>query len=144
MVIVKAPKTDAEWANYFIVRYNTLRKEWGQPLGSEHLADDHLAQHAIALESGNNVIGVCRMHFNSPTEAQIRMMGVDTSARTKGVGTALIKYFEDQAKVQGAKTMVLDARDYAIKFYEKNGYTVIKPTHVLWGLIPHFWMQKTL
>jgi ribosomal protein S18 acetylase RimI-like enzyme len=72
------------------------------------------------------------------------MMGVLPSTRTKGVGSALMQYFEKIAKQEGASKMVLDARDYAVKFYEKNGYTLVKQTHILWGLIPHFWMEKTL
>lgn len=144
MVTVKAPETASEWEKYFEIRYKTLREEWGQPIGSEHLADDHNAVHALAFDDKNNPVGVCRMHFNSPTETQIRMMGVMPGIRTGGVGTALMQYFEKMAKVQGAKKMVLDARDYAIPFYEKNGYKVVKQTHVLWGLIPHFWMEKKL
>ena len=144
MVTVKAPETASEWEKYFEIRYKTLREEWGQPIGSEHLADDHNAAHALAFDDKNNPVGVCRMHFNSPTETQIRMMGVLPVIRTGGVGTALMQYFEKMAKEQGAKKMVLDARDYAIPFYEKNGYKVVKPTHVLWGLIPHFWMENKL
>lgn len=144
MVTVKAPETPQEWEKYFEIRYNTLRKEWGQPIGSEHLADDHNSIHALAFDDNNNPVGVCRMHFNSPTETQIRMMGVLPETRTGGVGSALIKYCEKIAKERGAEKMVLDARDYAIKFYEKNGYILVKQTHVLWGLIPHFWMEKSL
>lgn len=144
MIIVKAPETPAEWEFYYTIRFDTLRKEWGQPLGSERLVDDDSAFHALAFNTENEPIGVCRMHFNSPTEAQIRMMGVVQTTRTRGAGSALLAYFEDMAKKQGATTMVLDARDYALGFYEKNGYTLVKPTHILWGLIPHFWMQKQL
>lgn len=144
MVTVKAPETPQEWEKYFEIRYITLREEWGQPIGSEHLADDHSSYHALAIGEDGEPVGVCRMHFNSPTETQIRMMGVLSSTRTKGAGTALLQHFEKIAKQEGSQNMVLDARDYAIKFYEKNGYTPVKQTHILWGLIPHFWMQKAL
>lgn len=144
MVLVKTPETPAEWEVYYSIRYNTLRKEWGQPLGSEHLVDDDRAYHALAFDAEGTPVGVCRMHFNHPTETQIRMMGVLSTTRTQGVGSALLAYFEKMAKEQGATTMVLDARDYALAFYQKNGYSIVKPTHVLWGVIPHFWMQKQL
>ena len=144
MVTVKAPETPQEWEKYFEIRYITLREEWSQPIGSEHLADDHSSYHALAIGEDGESVGVCRMHFNSPTETQIRMMGVLSSTRIKGTGTALLQHFEKIAKQEGSQNMVLDARDYAIKFYEKNGYTLVKQTHILWGLIPHFWMQKAL
>jgi N-acetylglutamate synthase-like GNAT family acetyltransferase len=144
MVTVITPETSQEWEKYFEIRYSTLREEWGQPIGSEHLVDDHSSYHALAFDDEGKPVGVCRMHFNSPEETQIRMMGVMPGTRTKGVGSALLQYFEKRAKHEGAKKMVLDARDYAVKFYEKNGYTLVKQTHILWGLIPHFWMEKTL
>ena len=144
MVTVKAPETTREWEKYFEIRYSTLREEWGQPIGSEHLADDHSSYHALAFDEDGEPVGVCRLHFNSPVETQIRMMGVLPGTRTKGVGSALMQYFEIIAKQEGASKMVLDARDYAVKFYEKNGYTLVRQTHIWWGLIPHFWMEKNL
>jgi GNAT superfamily N-acetyltransferase len=144
MVTVKAPETPLEWEKYFEIRYITLREEWGQPIGSEHLVDDHSSYHALAIGHHGEPVGVCRMHFNSPTETQIRMMGVLSGIRTKGAGSALIQHFEKIAKQEGSQKMVLDARDNAIKFYEKNGYSLVRQTHILWGLIPHFWMEKVL
>lgn len=145
MLHIISPQTPAQWQAYYTIRYNTLRQEWGQPLGSEHLEDDENAIHALALDDDNTPIGVCRLHYNTPFEGQIRMMGVVPGTRTKGVGTALLQYFEDMARKAGATTMVLDARDYALGFYQKNGYQIVEgKTHVLWGQIPHFWMEKTL
>lgn len=145
MIRIISPSTPKEWEDYFSVRYATLRKEWGQPTGSEHLDDDKTAFHALAIDETGNPLGVCRLHLNTPSEGQIRMMGVVQGIRTQGVGTALIRHFEDMARQMGATRMVLDARDYALGFYKKNGYTVVDgKTHILWGQIPHFWMEKEL
>jgi len=145
MIKIINPQTPAEWETYFSIRYTTLRSEWGQPAGSEHLADDDVSFHALAYDESGLAIGVCRLHFNNPQEGQIRMMGVVQGIRTQGVGRALMHYFEDFARQKDANKMVLDARESAVRFYEKLGYTKVEgKTHVLWGLIPHFWMEKEL
>ncbi len=145
MIKIISPQTPAEWETYFSIRYNTLRSEWSQPAGSEHLADDDTAFHALAYDESGVAVGVCRLHFNTAKEGQIRMMGVVQGIRTKGVGKALMLYFEDFARQKDANKMVLDARESAVRFYEKLGYTKVEgKTHVLWGLIPHFWMEKAL
>lgn len=145
MITIISPQTADEWQTYFSIRYTTLRSEWGQPAGSEHLDDDNTSFHALAYDENGEAVGVCRLHFNTPTQGQIRMMGVVQGIRTKGVGRALMLYFENLARQKGATQMVLDARESAVRFYTKLGYHVVEgKTHVLWGLIPHFWMEKAL
>ena len=89
-------------------------------------------------------IGVGRVHFNSETEAQIRSMAVEEEWRGKGIGSIVIKELEKIAIEKGAKKIILQARDNAVKFYERNGYKVVKPSHTLFGSIPHYLMEKKM
>jgi hypothetical protein len=51
---------------------------------------------------------------------------------------------EVRARAKGKTKMILHARDYAVDFYLKLGYTVIEPSHKLFGVLQHYLMEKTL
>ena len=54
----------------------------------------------------------------------------------------MVKELERIAIEKGAKKIILHARDSAVKFYEINGYKVVKQSHTLFGSIPHYLMEK--
>ena len=140
---IKAPQTDSEWKAYYALRFNVLREPWNQPLGSEVLADEDQAIHAIAVENGE-VQGVARMHESSPSQGQVRCVAIATAAQGKGIGKAIMAYLEDQAKTKGWTEIVLEARENAVPFYERIGYTIIAESYLLFGEIQHYRMSKTL
>ncbi len=138
------PQSSQEFEAYYLIRYNTLRKPWNQPIGSEK--DNHEAEsiHAMAVNENNEVLGVCRLQYNSETEAQLRFMGVINEAQGLGIGRLLIDYMELKAKNHGTRTMILQARENALDFYKKCGYSVKEKTFKLWDLIQHYLMTKEL
>jgi N-acetylglutamate synthase-like GNAT family acetyltransferase len=140
---IKTPQTDSEWKAYYALRFNVLREPWNQPLGSEVLADEDQAIHAIAVED-EEVLGVARMHESSPKQGQVRCVAIATAAQGKGIGKAIMAYLEDQAKTKGWTEIVLEARENAVPFYERIGYTIIAESYLLFGEIQHYRMSKTL
>ena len=138
------PVTPEQFENYYRLRYLTLRQPWGQPEGSERAEDDVTAIHAMLVDDAGEAIGVCRMHLQTPQEAQIRFMGVHQNYQGKGLGKLLLDYLEDKARSMGATSMVLQAREKAISFYERNGYKLVEKTHLLFGTIQHYKMEKQL
>jgi len=138
------PQSPQEFEAYYLVRYNTLRKPWNQPVGSEKDAHEIESIHAMAVDEYNKVLGVCRLQYNSATEAQLRFMGVVDEAQGLGIGRLLIDYMELKAKNHGTKTMILQARENAVDFYKKCGYSVKEKTFKLWDLIQHYLMTKEL
>jgi N-acetylglutamate synthase-like GNAT family acetyltransferase len=140
---IKAPQTDSEWKAYYALRFNVLREPWNQPLGSEVLADEDLAIHAIAVENGE-VLGVARMHESAEKQGQVRCVAIATAAQGKGIGKAIMAYLEDQAKTKGWTEIVLEARENAMPFYERIGYTIIAESYLLFGEIQHYRMKKAL
>ena len=141
---VKEPVTDEEFAAYYRLRYETLRQPWGQPEGSELAEDDTTATHAMLVNDTNEVVGICRMHLHTPQEAQLRFMGIRQDFQGKGLGDMLVTYLEEKARQMGATTMVLQAREKAVSFYRRHGYTVTAKTHLLFGSIQHYKMEKQL
>jgi N-acetylglutamate synthase-like GNAT family acetyltransferase len=140
---IKSPQTDAEWKAYYALRFNVLREPWNQPLGSEVLTDEDQAIHAIAVEDGE-VLGVARMHESAEKQGQVRCVATATAAQGKGIGKAIMAYLEDQAKAKGWTEIVLEARENAVPFYQRIGYTIIAESYLLFEEIQHYRMKKAL
>ena len=140
---IKTPQTDAEWKAYYALRFNVLREPWNQPLGSEVLADEDQAIHAIAVED-NEVLGVARMHESAEKQGQVRCVATATAAQGKGIGKAIMAYLEEVAKTKGWTEIVLEARENAVPFYQAIGYTILAESYLLFGEIQHYRMSKTL
>lgn len=143
---VTAPQSPAEWAAYYQLRYQVLRAPWQQPPGSEHAPDDEdpATYHALATAPDGTPAGVGRLHAASATQAQVRFMAVHPAWQGRGIGQAVLTYLEAEARRRGLTECVLHARAAAVPFYERAGYTVVAPSHTLFGSIPHFLMQKPL
>jgi N-acetylglutamate synthase-like GNAT family acetyltransferase len=138
------PQTPQEFEAYYLVRYEVLRKPWNQPIGSEKDEHEDKCIHAMACDEHKNVIGVCRLQFNSDSEAQIRYMGVKENTQGLGIGKKLIEFMEQKAKQKGTAKMILQARSNAVDFYKKCGYTIIEKSYLMWGEIQHYLMEKKL
>ena len=138
------PQSPQEFEAYYLVRFIVLRKPWNQPIGSEKDNQEAECIHAMAVNENNEVLGVCRLQYNSETEAQLRFMGVINEAQGLGIGRLLIDYMELKAKNHGTRTMILQARENALDFYKKCGYSVKEKTFKLWDLIQHYLMTKEL
>ncbi len=141
-MIVRPPQTPEELERYRDLRWRILRAPWNQPRGSEVDELEAKAFPIMVCEVDGIPVGVGRAHFNSETEAQIRSMAVEEEWRGKGIGSIVIKELEKIAIEKGAKKIILQARDNAVKFYERNGYKVVKQSHILFGSIPHYLMEK--
>lgn len=143
MLEIKSPVTDSDWKAYYALRFNVLREPWNQPLGSEVLADEDQAIHAMAIED-NEVVGVARMHESAEKQGQVRCVATATEAQGKGIGKAMMAYLEEKAKQKGWTEIVLEARENAVPFYEAIGYTIVAKSYLLFREIQHFRMKKAL
>jgi len=137
----KTPENKKEFKEYDLFRWKILR----QPIGKsvESLKDHHeeYAYHLIGILH-HKIIACGRLHNNSSTEAQIRYMAVDKELRGKGIGKKIVNHLENYAKKNKIETMVLNARDHAIKFYQNLGYEVVGTYNGSDTGIPHSKMIK--
>jgi len=147
---IHAPRTPAEWAAYYQLRYAVLRQPWQQPPGSERVpADDEPGTiHALLLAepaasgAAPEALAVGMLQPTGPRQGQIRFMAVAPGAAGTGAGRRVVAYLQEQARAVGITEIVLHSREAAVGFYEKLGYAVVEPSHVLFGVIPHFLMRK--
>ena len=140
---IKPPESKKEWQNYFIFRWELLRKPLG--MSKESLEDDieDSSYHLMGINDENDVIASGRVHFNNKKEAQIRYMAVKDSYKRKGIGSEIVIRLEDYATSKGAERMVLNARENALSFYLSLGY-IEKGPYQSDTVIPHSKMEKNL
>ncbi|QJX46304.1 GNAT family N-acetyltransferase [Hymenobacter taeanensis] len=146
MASIISPRTPAEWEAYYHLRYSVLRQPWGQPAGSERAEDDAAptTTHALLLAPDGQALGVGRLHPSGPQQGQVRFMAVQAQTQGQGVGRQVLEHLEAAARQQGLTEIVLHAREQAVPFYERLGYTVVAPSHTLFGTVPHFLMRKVV
>jgi len=142
-MIIKSPISPDEWESYYRLRFNILREPWNQPLGSEVLADESEAIHAM-VTANDQVIGVARMHKSGDNQGQVRCVAVAAEAQGKGVGKAIMLHLEVKAKEMGMQEIVLEARENAVPFYQSIGYVIEKESYLLFGEIQHYRMKKEI
>ncbi len=139
------PTTSEEFKKYYNLRYEVLRKPWGQPPGSERDEREETSIHRMIIDNKTgNALAVGRLQFNSEVEAQIRYMAVVDNLQGKGLGSQIILALEDVARLKGIQRIILSARENALQFYKSNGYEIVKKTHLLFGEIQHWLMEKEL
>ena len=139
------PTTSEEFKKYYNLRYQILRKPWGQLPGSERDEGEESSIHRMIIEeSTGEALAVGKLQFNSRDEAQIRYMAVADNLQGKGLGSQIISALEDVAWGKDIQRIILSARENALQFYKNNGYEIVKKTHLLFGEIQHWLMGKEL
>jgi len=141
---VITPVSEADFAQYYNLRYKVLRQPWSQPRGTERAPDDDTAIHAMLIDAAGKAAGVCRLHLETPEEGQLRFMAIREDLQGKGLGRLLLEFLETKAQELGCKFITLQAREKAVSFYERHGYELVKKTHLLFNSIQHYQMQKQL
>jgi predicted GNAT family N-acyltransferase len=140
---IKSPETLDEWDNYFLFRWEMLRKPLGMSKDSLEDNLEKLSFHLVAIDRRKIIVGSGRVHFNSNEEAQIRYMAVSENLKRQGIGSEIVKKLEEYAWENGAKTIILNAREEAINFYLSLSYLEEGPYQSDTG-IPHITMRKNL
>lgn len=143
MIEVKKPETEKEWEVYYDLRYRILREPLGKERGSERTDDDENGVH-FALHENNALIAVARLDHVDERVCQARFVAVESHLQGKGYGRKIMTALENQAIGLGYRKLILHARDYALPFYEKLGYTLVGPSYKLFDILQHFKMFKDL
>jgi len=136
------PSTKEEWDKYYDLRFEVLREPWNQLYASTKDELETTTIHLLVTGDDNEGIGTGRLQINSADEAQIRSMAIHSDWQKKGIGSTIVRHIEQTAKKMGEKYIVLDARENAVKFYEKLGYRVTGKSYLLFGIIQHYKMRK--
>ncbi len=143
-MIVTAPDSDVEYSRYFDLRWRVLRAPWQQPRGSERDELEGDAVHRMIVNQNRHVVAVGRLHQTEPGVGQIRYMAVEPEYQGQGLGKMLLITLESAAPQQEMHTLFLHAREPVVGFYQQQGYRLIEASYILFGTVPHYYMQKQL
>jgi len=138
---IKQPETSEEFKQYYNLRFRMLRAPWGEAEGSEVDDIEDECFHVMVLDN-DKTIGVGRLQYNAVDEAQIRYMAVDKDYEGNGIGRMIVNALEQEAADNDIRTVVLDAREPAVGFYLKLGYSIERESYVLFDEIQHYRMTK--
>ena len=102
---------------------------------------DAEATHLVALEEGR-VVGTCRLVFQGEV-ARLGRMAVERERRGRGLGAAILREAERQARAKGVRRISLHAQLRARSLYKRDGYQQQGAPFVEEG-IDHVAMEKRI
>jgi len=133
---------DPGYAGERDLRWRLLRDPLGMPPGSEVNAAEERCLHLVA-EAGDQVVGCVIFRVDDGGTGQLMQMAVDTTLQGQGVGRALVAEVERRVLADGVREITLHARQVALGFYERLGYSVYGEPFTEVS-IPHRHMRKAL
>lgn len=136
------PSSPEQFEQYYDLRWRILRAPWKQPRGSEKDIIEEDSYHLMVVDSTGRVLGVGRLHLNTPQQAQIRFMAVETREQRNGIGKMLLQALEAKAMEWCAEEIIFDARANIAGFYKRYGYVTLAPGHTLFDSVYHYKMHK--
>jgi len=141
--LIKEPKTSNEFELYYKLRWEILRKPHGKLIGTERDEFEDKSYHLMITKSSNEILAAGRLHkIEKENCGQIRYMAVSENYQRRGLGKTILINLEKYAINNDINKIILHSRENAIDFYKKNGYEVIKKTHILYDSIQHWMMLK--
>lgn len=125
---------------YFNLRFKVLREPLGMEQGSELDPSDAESLH-LAAYFDQEIVGILRINEEELGVVRLRYMAVAEAHQGKQVGQKLVeKAIAVAQKVFRADRLVLDAREGAVGFYEKQGFVIEQGPYEKIG-IPHYYMS---
>ena len=124
------------------LRDEILRKPLGLGFSDEELVAEKNDILIGAFEDGK-ILGCCLLTKEAPDTVRLRQMAVRSKQQGKGIGHSVMMFAETLARDRGFKKLIMHARDTAVGFYEKHGYTIKGPQFIEVS-VPHHVMEKRL
>ncbi len=129
--IIRATQTWQQAGAYY-VRIQAMAKQHNIPLQREFDEHDTPETKYIVITDQDFPVATCRIYRLSETSAMIGRVVVLPEYRGKGLGRRVLEEAEIWLRDLGYSLAIVDSRDVAVKFYEKNGY-LIKDHKVIHG-----------
>jgi putative N-acetyltransferase (TIGR04045 family) len=132
----------AERAGALALREQVFCGEQGVPRDMEVDGLDDDADHLVALDDDDRVIGTLRL-FEHDGTAKVGRVAVDAAWRRRGIAQRMLARALARARGVGCSRARLAAQVEAIELYRKAGFAVESDVFVEAG-IDHVWMGCTL
>lgn len=139
--MIRRVRSEAELEAALDLREAVFCGEQGVTFEGDRDGRDHDAVQLIAVEEGE-VVGTCRVVIEAG-DAKFGRLAVRRDARGRGIGGALLRAAEAEARAAGASRIGLAAQTAAMGLYADAGYTPYGSQYEDEG-IPHRNMEKVL
>ena len=143
MFIIPVPFGTPEFDELLALRYKVLREPLGLDFTAEQIAGEYSSTHLACYDSNWVLHGCLTLLPLENGEVKMRQVVVAGQSQRKGIGKMLVLESEEWARRKGFFKMVLHARNTAVPFYGKLGYTPVGEPFFEVG-ISHFKMIKEL
>ena len=127
------------------------KRQEGKPIDSCHFEGDDLpTTFHLGYYTNNQLVGVVTLMKNNREDVtttkafQLRGMAVLANFQKRGIGDALVKKSEEMIRARGGTLIWMNAREIAVRFYEKLGYQKHAEPFNIPKIGLHFVMIKTL
>jgi GNAT superfamily N-acetyltransferase len=124
------------------LRNCVLRKPIGLKFSAEDMEAEKRYRH-LACYCGDRLAACLMLDPLENGDIRMRQLAVVPELQRQGIGTALVKYSETWAGNAGYRRMILHARETAMVFYERLGYSRVGDQFEE-VTIPHWAMEKRL
>ncbi len=145
MIQIKTPQTREDFKEYYALRYELLRRPWGQGKGTEKDDYEPISQHFMAVDDQTGkVVGVIKLMEKEPGVGWFSHLAVVKAYQGQGIGKLLVETVERAAVEKGFKVIGCMSRLNTTSYFENFGYHITGlPTHYF-GTIQVAWMEKNL
>lgn len=99
--------------------------------------------------NGEEIICIASFHPQAYGEYsgvgyQLRGMATADGYKGKGVGSKLVKFAKQYLQGDSADYIWCNAREVAVRFYERSGFNIVSPQFDVPGIGPHYVMHVKL
>jgi predicted GNAT family N-acyltransferase len=131
-----------EYQQMVTLRNDILRKPLGLSFEAGEL-DQEKDDILMGAFEDDRLLGCCLLTRMDDATVRLRQMAVPNNMQGKGIGRALMIFAENIARDLGYRKLCMHARESAVGFYRKLGYSITGDefTEVT---IPHYIMEKSL
>ena len=145
MIQIKSPQTREEFKEYYALRYELLRRPWGQAKGTEKDDYEPISQHFMAVDDqAKKIVGVIKLMEKEPGVGWLSHLAVAKGFQGQGIGKLLVETVEHAAAEKGYAVVGCMSRLNTTAYFEKFGNHIAGlPTHYF-GTIQVAWMEKKL
>ena len=123
----------------------------GKPIEACRFEGDDLGTTThFGLLVDKNIVGIVSIFQNksdifvAENQYQIRGMAVLDDFQQKGFGRELVLYCENYILTKNGNLIWFNARENAVEFYQKLGYTTHRNSFIIDGIGSHYVMYKML
>ena len=120
---IRRPRDARERDAAMALRREVFVGEQGVPAEEEIDVADATAIHLVAVDDADqSVVGTCRLLDDGSGVMRVGRLCVRATARRRGVGAALLRETEREARAAGARVLAMHAQTHALELYESLGY----------------------